>query len=259
MRSTCTMTNPPQFFAAMAWLRTSKYKASCSMDTLPCASAVVPRRSATWMGNALYQQYSSPFMCTSSTRFSTVAELTLPPFSLGSTNVPSPIFVIGPGLFAAMSRNRCDIAPKGRFHAVTLLLLTSFSKPGAVPIHAYVKDDTSPSLASASVPRPSLSPTEMPNTKLKLRGRLVASCLLRMALRSVSAPPQPTKPPTVIVVPSGTSAAAWSAVITFDVGSGIEESQSARPSTIRSLFSAYVEAVDACTCWCFSFPLAIWP
>lgn len=42
-------------------------------------------------------------------------------------------------------RNRCDIAPKGRFHAVTLLLLTSFSKPGAVPIHAYVKDDTSPS------------------------------------------------------------------------------------------------------------------
>ena len=53
MRSTCTITNPPEFFAAVAMASASSVSASRSIVTLPAASAVVPRSSAMLMGNAL--------------------------------------------------------------------------------------------------------------------------------------------------------------------------------------------------------------
>jgi hypothetical protein len=45
-RRTCTMTTPPLLWAAIAWLSWSPNKASCSKETLPSRSAVVPRRMA---------------------------------------------------------------------------------------------------------------------------------------------------------------------------------------------------------------------
>ncbi len=53
MRSTCTITSPPLFFAAMAAGSASSVSASRSMVMFPAVSAVVPRSSATWIGNAL--------------------------------------------------------------------------------------------------------------------------------------------------------------------------------------------------------------
>ena len=53
IRSTCTITTPPEFFAAIAWARLSSTSASRSIEILPISSAVVPRSSATSMGMAL--------------------------------------------------------------------------------------------------------------------------------------------------------------------------------------------------------------
>ncbi len=53
MRSTCTITKPPEFFAAVAMARPSSGRASRSIVMLPAGSAVVPRNSATWMGKDL--------------------------------------------------------------------------------------------------------------------------------------------------------------------------------------------------------------
>ena len=49
-RSTCTITIPPEFFAACAIESVSNVAASRSIVTLPCSSAVVPRRNATSIG-----------------------------------------------------------------------------------------------------------------------------------------------------------------------------------------------------------------
>ena len=49
-RSTCTITIPPEFFVACAIESMSKVAASRSIVTLPCSSAVVPRRNATSIG-----------------------------------------------------------------------------------------------------------------------------------------------------------------------------------------------------------------
>ena len=51
IRSTWTITRPPEFLAAMAMARLSRVSASRSMEMLPAGSAVVPRISATWIGN----------------------------------------------------------------------------------------------------------------------------------------------------------------------------------------------------------------
>ena len=51
MRSTCTMTRPPQLCAAMAMDSASSVSASRSMVTLPSGSAVVPRTMPTLIGN----------------------------------------------------------------------------------------------------------------------------------------------------------------------------------------------------------------
>jgi hypothetical protein len=53
MRSTCAITSPREFLAAMAIARLSRVSASRSIVTLPAGSAVVPRISATWIGKAL--------------------------------------------------------------------------------------------------------------------------------------------------------------------------------------------------------------
>ena len=53
MRSTCTITKPPEFFAAVAIASASSVSASRSIVTLPASSAVVPRSSAMLIGNAL--------------------------------------------------------------------------------------------------------------------------------------------------------------------------------------------------------------
>jgi hypothetical protein len=53
MRSTCAITSPREFLAAMAMARLSSVSASRSMVMLPSGSAVVPRRKATWIGKAL--------------------------------------------------------------------------------------------------------------------------------------------------------------------------------------------------------------
>ncbi len=53
MRSTCTMTMPPELRAAIAIARASRINASFSMVTLPSGSAVVPRMMPTWIGKAL--------------------------------------------------------------------------------------------------------------------------------------------------------------------------------------------------------------
>ena len=53
IRSTCAMTRPLEFFAAIAAARASSVSASRSIVMLPAVSAVVPRISATLIGNAL--------------------------------------------------------------------------------------------------------------------------------------------------------------------------------------------------------------
>ena len=53
MRSTCAITSPPEFFAAIAEARLSSISASRSMVMLPAGSAVVPRMSAIWIGKVL--------------------------------------------------------------------------------------------------------------------------------------------------------------------------------------------------------------
>ena len=52
-RSTWAITSPPEFLAAIAIARLSSVSASRSMLRLPAGSAVVPRISAMWIGNAL--------------------------------------------------------------------------------------------------------------------------------------------------------------------------------------------------------------
>ena len=53
MRSTCTMTMPPELRAAIAIASPSSVSASRSIVMLPSGSAVVPRTIPTWIGNAL--------------------------------------------------------------------------------------------------------------------------------------------------------------------------------------------------------------
>ena len=53
MRSTWTMTRPPEFFAAIAIAKLSMVSASFSIVTLPFGSAVVPRQNATLIGKDL--------------------------------------------------------------------------------------------------------------------------------------------------------------------------------------------------------------
>jgi hypothetical protein len=53
MRSTWTMTMPPELCAAIAIACASRVSASFSMVTLPSGSAVVPRMMPTWIGKAL--------------------------------------------------------------------------------------------------------------------------------------------------------------------------------------------------------------
>lgn len=48
---TCTMTMPPLLCTAIAWFSWSTNKASLEKHTLPSASAVVPRSSATEMAS----------------------------------------------------------------------------------------------------------------------------------------------------------------------------------------------------------------
>jgi hypothetical protein len=50
MRSTCTITTPPEFFTAIAIDKLSRSSASRSAVTLPFGSAVVARRNATLSG-----------------------------------------------------------------------------------------------------------------------------------------------------------------------------------------------------------------
>ena len=50
IRSTCTITTPPEFLTAIAIARLSRSSASRSAVTLPFGSAVVPRRKATLSG-----------------------------------------------------------------------------------------------------------------------------------------------------------------------------------------------------------------
>ena len=52
-RSTCAITKPLEFFAAIASARLSSVSASRSMVMLPPRSAVVPRINATVIGKAL--------------------------------------------------------------------------------------------------------------------------------------------------------------------------------------------------------------
>jgi UV DNA damage repair endonuclease len=53
MRSTWTITSPPELRAAVAMASDSSTRASFSMVMLPSRSAVVPRRMATSMGKVL--------------------------------------------------------------------------------------------------------------------------------------------------------------------------------------------------------------
>ena len=53
MRSTWAITRPRELRAAMAAGKASRVSASRSMVMLPAVSAVVPRISAIWIGNAL--------------------------------------------------------------------------------------------------------------------------------------------------------------------------------------------------------------
>ena len=52
-RSTCAITIPPEFLAAIAMARLSRSSASRSILRLPLASAVVARMKAMFSGNAL--------------------------------------------------------------------------------------------------------------------------------------------------------------------------------------------------------------
>ena len=53
MRSTCTMTTPPELCAAIASASASSVSASRSIVMLPSGSALVPRTNATSIGKAL--------------------------------------------------------------------------------------------------------------------------------------------------------------------------------------------------------------
>ena len=54
--------HPPEFWAAMAIARLSSVSASRSMVMFPSGSAVVPRKTATLMGNDFYNIHCSPPM-----------------------------------------------------------------------------------------------------------------------------------------------------------------------------------------------------
>ncbi len=53
MRSTCTITMPPELRTAIAIASASSVSASRSIVTLPSGSAVVPRTMPTWIGKVL--------------------------------------------------------------------------------------------------------------------------------------------------------------------------------------------------------------
>ena len=106
------MTMPPLLRAAMAMSSISAWMASLSIVMLPSSSAVVPRMTATSMGNAWYSSHSRPRRLTTSTRSSVVREFCLPPVWRGSTNVPSPTCVTRPGPAGG------DLAHQLRQHAL---------------------------------------------------------------------------------------------------------------------------------------------
>ena len=101
---TWAMTMPPLLRAAMAMASISPWTASPSMVRLPSSSAVVPRMTATSIGNAWNSSHSRPRSVTTSTRSSVVAAFCLPPVWRGSTYVPRPTCVTSPGRPAAISR-----------------------------------------------------------------------------------------------------------------------------------------------------------
>ncbi len=79
------MTIPPLFRAAIAIASISPWTASPSIVRLPSSSAVVPRMTATSMGNEWNSSHSRPRRVTSSTRSSVVDAFCLPPVCRGST------------------------------------------------------------------------------------------------------------------------------------------------------------------------------
>ena len=85
---TWAMTMPPLLRAAIAIDSISPWTASPSIVRLPSSSAVVPRITATSIGNAWNSSHSSPRSVTTSTRSSVVRAFCLPPVWRGSTYVP---------------------------------------------------------------------------------------------------------------------------------------------------------------------------
>ena len=93
-RSTCTMTKPFEFFAAIASARLSSVSASRSIVMLPPRSAVVPRSKRHRDGKGFIEQ---PFLAVDLASRAPdrrwCASLILPPCWRGSTNVRSPTLV----------------------------------------------------------------------------------------------------------------------------------------------------------------------
>ena len=79
------MTMPPLLRAAIAMASISPWTASPSIVRLPSSSAVVPRMTATSIGNAWKSSHSRPRSVTTSTRSSVVTAFCLPPVWRGST------------------------------------------------------------------------------------------------------------------------------------------------------------------------------
>ena len=113
MRSTCTITRPPQLRAAMAIDSASSVSASRSIVMLPSGSAVVPRtmrdvdREAPCRTGTPRRRSAS-----ASPGPRCVRALSLPPPRRGSTKVPRPMRREVPGLAAG------DVAKQVRDHAL---------------------------------------------------------------------------------------------------------------------------------------------
>jgi hypothetical protein len=88
----------------------------------------------------------------SRTRSSVVRALSLPPPWRGSTKVSSPTRVSVPGLPAAMSRNKWQITPWGRFQASIWLSTASFWMRGTSPQWPPITRRRSPGVAQVVQP-----------------------------------------------------------------------------------------------------------
>ena len=166
------MTMPPLLRAAMAIASISPWTASPSIVRLPSSSAVVPRMTATSIGNAWIEQ---PF---AAAQRDDLDEVLGRPGVLLAAGLPridvraQPDWPSrAPGRPAAISRMSCESTPCGNEYDSISFASTSAPSLGSLPMLLPMVRRMSPGRPSCEKPRSAKSPMPTTRTVVRSRGR----------------------------------------------------------------------------------------